>query len=54
MKPTVQEIRNADKHLVGKYNPATSTLAIQAKDCLTIIHFLANEGIEVINSKTEK
>ncbi len=54
MKSTVQEIRNADRHLVGKYNPATNTLTILVKGCLTTIRLLANGGIEVMNSKTEK
>lgn len=50
----VQEIRNSNKHLVGKYNPTTATLEILGKGCLTVIHFLSNGEIEVMNSKTEK
>lgn len=50
----IQDIRNMDGRLVGRYYPDTATLEILVKDCLTSICFLPNREIEVSHIKCQK
>ena len=45
------DIRNSDGRLLGRYSPSTTTLKIQLKGCLSIIHFLPNGELEITNVK---
>ncbi len=51
MNAKTQEIRNSDRHLVGKFDPATATILIERKGCLTTIRLLPDGNIEITNMR---
>lgn len=50
----IQDIRNTDGRLVGRYYANTSTLEILVKGCLTSICFLPSKEIKVSHAKCQK